>query len=350
MSATKFSPLVLAALLAACGQGTGTGATGGASSSSDAKDTESIKRASSLDIGKSSRASVSMPASGLIADALRDWAVASKVDPSTVRNLMLSSVPLMGDRWSPVSLADRVAANQMANPLWYQRNLDQLDVDVQRYPQLSDVLDIKHQCARLGADGHIDGAKQCLQDFYTREMAGLAILAAHASRSGWEVDPLERNSGVELYMRSNSAIAEFASVVEAQIAGGLSAKTLRDPDDAKAKILLALYTMPVGTLKDAAEEAKATVMANWQGGVVVDTVTGRGMGWAAGGSNYQGDQKGWSIVRNGITWFGDGAANGKRYELALESSISARRSRSGDTSATASAGSGGQISSQAQVR
>jgi len=64
--------LSMAAMVAACGQGTGTGAQGGTTLGVAAGDQETLQRIKSLQVSKNTNVNVSFPAPGVLIGALND--------------------------------------------------------------------------------------------------------------------------------------------------------------------------------------------------------------------------------------------------------------------------------------
>jgi hypothetical protein len=345
-------PLSLTFLLAACGQGTGTGASGGSTSSTSASDSTGFSLSRLLDTGKAAKATVSMPASALIVDAMRQWLAEDGWQPAQAREFHIMATSFDPKSFTPVSAAEVTAkaATEKATPEQYREAVAGLNAAIKASPIVAPAFRAKLRCAEKGAAGKADEALACYTDASTRALAALAIVNAHAARSGWEINPnRDKRELVHAYLDYNAATAEFASLLEAELAAGLAARTLRDPDDAKARIIEAMIAMPIDKIKAAAEQAVQIARENNRQ-ITLDMVSMKGIGWTAGGSFYLGDSKGWTITRNGVTWFGDGKVNGKAYELGLESSISMRQSKSSTTGSDSSAGSGTSSGGQAQVR
>ena len=205
----------------------------------------------------------------------------------------------------------------------------------------------KLKCTRISTKEGSPEAKKCWADFGAHVGGGMSILAAHASRSGWEINPVNgfngkkaSNEEMDGYLDTNAFFAELASILEAELAGKLAQSVMKDPEDAKVRIARAFFAMSPEKIQGAADMAWATVKANAAGGQVLNMNGSKGVEWTAGGSNYLGAQNGWVVTRNGVTWFGDGHAQGKKYELGLESSISASASRKSSKSDTDSAKAG----------
>jgi hypothetical protein len=153
-----------------------------------------------------------------------------------------------------------------------------------------------------------------------RTLAAAAIVAAHAARAGWEVEPEGKQA--KAYFLANASLAEFASVLEAEIARSLGNQLLADPDAARDAVRAALAALPPQVIQAAALEAVATAKKELAQGVIPDLASGHGVAFTAGRTQYSGGPDGWEIKRGGSVWFGGGVCQGQHFELALESSTS----------------------------
>ncbi|MFI4940348.1 MAG: hypothetical protein ACHP7O_08435 [Burkholderiales bacterium] len=212
-------------------------------------------------------------------------------------------------------------------------------------------LEEKLKCLKIGATGDLNKARSCFDDFYARATTALYITFAHRPAIAWEVyaHPYKlkgdgfaslsaaENKALSDFMLAHMIFVEFANLVEGELAGKLTRTTMRDPTDAKRKIQQSLFEMPVDKLHAASEQALSIAVQNEKQGFSIPPKT-TAPEFSAGSSYYLFDKAGGSITKSGVPWFSgnEGKINGKKYELALESSISASSSKkkSGDQAVT----------------
>lgn len=151
-----------------------------------------------------------------------------------------------------------------------------------------------------------------------RTLAAVAIVAAHAPRAGWEIEP--EGKKLKAYALANSAIAEFASNLEASLAQKMGNQMLSDPGAARDTVRATLAQLPPSFIRAAALVAVEKAREELAQGLVPDLASGQGIAWTAGRSRYTGGLEGWEVKRGGGAWFGGGYAQGQRYEFELESS------------------------------
>jgi hypothetical protein len=123
-----------------------------------------------------------------------------------------------------------------------------------------------------------------------------------------------------------AASAERVNLAASEIIKGVQANALRDPDDAKLKLKVALADFVKAGGFDVAKK-------EFGEGICRDaTLNFSGsqehkVEFSCGGAIYGGDSQGWSITKNGIDWFGNGVIMGKKIDLALDSAISTGMSK-----------------------
>lgn len=159
--------------------------------------------------------------------------------------------------------------------------------------------------------------------------AALARLVASATEPviGWPADPMDASARVTRWMASAAATAETANAVVTEIATRIGERPLADPQAAKEAIWAVFAGLSHADLIQDWRERRGSIR-----NPTIDLSGGRIRFTTGDGRDITIDQRGIVETRNGAAWFGDGALSGRKYELALESSISATRSKQQSTS------------------
>lgn len=333
----KLFPITLAlaasVLLSGCADKTPGGSASVGASSGAAKDSKSdatLSTGNERSLNQSAKANVTLPATSVIADAtnvLLDWA---DLDADKYRS---SYLKISG---SPLLYAHTLAKKDISGlgQDKYARAAESLRKRIDADPDAPAIAAAKAKlaCYEAGAQGA--DTKGCLVDLYSRFVAAMAVQSAHAARLEWEVNPLDGvTTAMQTYIYANAILAEFASVLDAEIAEQLNGLVLSDPADAQAAVIDQLFLMSIDRLMGIADTAVHTAHSNHKK-VRLD-YAGNGIGWITGnGTRYQAGESGWEIVRNGNVWFGKGKANGRSYDLAMENDDAVRRTY-GDSSSKA---------------
>jgi len=122
------------------------------------------------------------------------------------------------------------------------------------------------------------------------------------------------------FMTRSAAMAEFSNSIATEIVSKINASALKNPDEAKSKIILALGSIPPETLEAIYSKALATSKAS----ITIQNLAGSSspVEFRSGESVISAGSAGFSIARLGLTWFGGGALSGKSYDISMSSSLS----------------------------
>ncbi|BCK87793.1 hypothetical protein MIZ01_1589 [Sideroxyarcus emersonii] len=251
----------------------------------------------------SAKASLQVPAEGIIADALIDPKFAGgRIDGAEVRELVFKKA---------------------------QNN------DFQKYMKEG-----------VGP-GYVATNRKDLKQIFEPGTYLLPVSAIVSSYRGWPVGMMDMNEFGErgaseneklFYLGFQEAAVEYTNSLFTKIAMELNndVGVLEDPQSAKQAIQQIYKSIPKTTLDklwvDAVDHAAG------RGSRTVDLNGNKGVDWIAGGSSYSGGPDGLTWAKNGVAWFGKGALSGKQWTIGLESSIS----KSTDKSSSDSENVGGQ--------
>ena len=319
-------------VLAGCSQEHGPGVSADLTDSTSRESKSVLSRVKDLVVGNTARATIQMPAAGLIVDAARELI---QQDRQQLDGFTASFIRgAQYDGWTPMDAAPKI---DLARVKDWPAVLADIDKALASDPIAPDALKVKRSCAEKGSAGDLAGAKACFDAYFHAIAAGGAIAVANATENGWPIDPDGKMVGP--YLIAMTTLSEFANQLETELATSLQGRALRDPVEAKAQIRAALFAMTPATLEAVATQARATARTNLAR-PSIDLASGKGITWQASDSLYSNMGKGWTVSRNGMTWFGEGRLTGKAYDLALESSVAAtmtkRKSFDDSTTATVS--------------
>jgi hypothetical protein len=245
------TPLILTALaaslaLAGCGEHGGIGAESTSKSAVSASTETKVDRSREVKHNTSAKATISMPAAGLIFAALRDYVAAEK------------------------------------------------------------------PCGKK--DPHITAARDILS--VARPVAAWPVACFGCSaQASWA--------------HAQAVRVADANLVLTELAGSLPSQALADPSVARKAIVTTFLSIPSATLAAARHQAEKQVRG---GSFTPDFSGGEGVHFLLGASDFKGGPAGWSWAKDGVTWYGDGALSGQKFEVALDSAI--------DTGMTESSGAG----------
>jgi hypothetical protein len=174
----------------------------------------------------------------------------------------------------------------------------------------------------------------------------MPVNAVTSAYRGWQISmidmsafgqPEASNNEKYFYVGFQEASVEYTNALFTQIATKLNddVGVLEDPDTAKTEIQRIYKTIPKDSLKKLWNDAvdRAAVRS----GRTIDEAGSKGVDWSADGMSYSGNADGLTWTKSGVTWFGKGALSGKQWTIGLESSIS----KSTDKSSSGSEGVGG---------
>lgn len=177
---------------------------------------------------------------------------------------------------------------------------------------------------------------------------------------GWQIqmmdmsefgEPEATNNEKLFYLGTQEASVEYVNALFTQIATELNndVGVLEDPQSAKQAIQRIYKSIPKTSLQklwnDAVDHAAD------RSGRTVDLSGSKGVDWSAGdGSSYSGNADGLTWTKNGVTWFGKGALSGKQWTIGLESSISKSTDKSSSDSESVGGQTGEKSSAGAQPK
>ena len=335
-------PILLLALLAGCSQDHGAGVSAEMTDSNSQDSKNVLSRIKDMVVGTSAKATVKMPATGLIADAMLELLDQDLQDIEGIKNAFYKGAKY--DHWTPLVEVPDINLSGVRN---WPDVIAGFDKKLANNPISPETLLAKRACAEKGSNGDLGGAKACYKEYFRAVISAATVVIAHSPERGWPIDPKSKSIGG--YMISMSNTAEFANLLETELSASLQGRALRDPAEAKTQIRVALFSMKPDTLDKIAEQAQSTAIANLKH-PTIDMASGKGITWSATGSTYSNMGTGWTIAKNGMTWFGDGKVNGKAYELALESSVSANMTKRQSTDSTTSSTSSDQQKADTKVK
>lgn len=319
-------------VLAGCSQEHGPGVSADLSDSTSRESKTVLTRVKDLAVGNTTKATIQMPAAGLITDALRELV---RQDHQDVHGLEASFIRgAQYDGWTPMEIVPKIDPAGVKD---WPAVLAEIDKALASDPIAPGALKAKRACAEKGSAGDLAGAKACYEAYFHALAAAGVIAVANATESGWPIDPGGKMAGP--YLIAMSSLAEFANQLETELAAALQGRALRDPSEAKEQIRATLLSMKPEAIAAIATQARATARTNLAH-PTLDLASGKGITWQATDSTYSNMGKGWTVSRNGMTWFGEGRLTGKSYDLALESSVAAtmtkRKSLDDSTTSTSS--------------
>ena len=243
--------------------------------------------------GSSAKASIQMPAQGLIADALLDPQFLGSHDPYS-----------SGTAYT-------------IDGAWERRRCQwQGETEVNGNGTLSDFA--------LGNSGsEPEGTPKKDAQSYLLPVA--IVTSAYA---GWQVNVIggfgeEKATPDEIknYLVCQEASVEYTNALFTQIAASLNndVGVLKNPHTAKLAIQKIFLAIPKPTLielwKDVVRRAQQ------HSGRTLNLSGTKGVDWMAGGGSYSGNPDGLTWTKSGVKWFGQGALSGKQWTIGLESSI-----------------------------
>lgn len=308
-------------LVAGCSKEHGIGVSGEMSDSSSQDSKASLSRQKDMAVGTSDKATVKMPASALIVESMREMMEIEGFD-SNMRFEIMKQAKF--DGFSPMRLSENYLDNKFSTEkLLAVKNWDDVRASYKKREEegvlAPDVLLYKKNCVVLAEKKDMEAAERCLKKYSNATIAAAIIVAANTAESGWPINP--NGSEIGEYLRSQTADAEFANLVETKIAADLQNASLRDPDAAKKAIRKSLLEIQEDVYQAMSDESLKTIKSKTEK-PTLDMASGKGITWTWAGSEYSNMNKGWSISENGMVWFGEGKLSGKSYELALESNVS----------------------------
>lgn len=341
--------ILLSTILAACGQGSGTGAQGGSKLGVSASDTKTIARVLQLQVASNTAVNVSFSAAGVVFGALTDELKAEGYSPTGVQKAGIYIIAYAGHSFL-------------------------LDSDEGISENVTKILEVIKTDAEIAAayraaktpltEAAIAGDTARLKDEMLRAQARNMIVPAVQPNAGWPVNVMgafkngcwncdakmiEKNNKIlNRYVGMIQVQTEFASQIATELASQLSTSAWRDPAAAREAALIAWHTMPVAKIRDALAAAQQVADGGKQ--YTVDLAGNKAIHWNGGAGDYLGDGAGWTVTRAGAPWFGGGFLSGRKIDIKLASAISSSQSKqSGDQSQTGSQ-SGVDAGGNAQVK
>lgn len=329
--------LSIAAMVAACGQGTGTGAQGGTTLGVAAGDQETLQRIKSLQVSKNTNVNVSFPAPGVLIGALNDEF--NEIEKTIFFQnegscLMLCKKRLIDklfgtNYWKqPSEEAERAADDLMK---------DAIDAGDYLGNGPTSIAKSNHPFfKKLIANAKAGNLEKIKEEYERHKYAG-EIIGINKPNNGWPVRilNLDRNEEeakeAKAFIKSTQESIEFANLVLTELASQVSAAAWRDPSAVKEAAQIAWRNMPIQKLRDAWAASEALPY----NGASIDMTGHKGMHWTSEHGDYVGDGAGWTVIRHGAPWYGGGYLSGRQVTISLASSISSTQSKqSGSTAST----------------
>lgn len=322
-----------AAVLAACGQGTGTGTTGGADSKVSANEQDSLSRTKSLQVTKNSGSTVSFNASTLLIDALTHDAIADEG----------------GVNAAGLQFMRQLAYVSQEEPSRPDGEYLQKIVDYQKtQTELKNSGSIGMQNVRAAAAaGDSARVADALEQMAFRNV----IVGCMQPNIAWPVDPMPRSEKLKQqaarYIAGTQRDVMFTNLVLTEVAAAMTAPTWRDPAAARQAALILFYDMPPQKLRDAWAASKDAATT---AGVVIDLKQSSSIHWSGPVGDFVGDGSGWTVLKNGGGFFNNGFLSGRQVSIVLASAISASTQQQSASQSSSGVGSGVGVQSGANVK
>lgn len=314
----KAITVLASVILTACGQDNGVGVSAEQGNSLDQTSKNGLTRSRELSVGSNAKSTVEIPTAALIVEAANSIFSNERGTFKEIEGIFAEHAA--EDGWNPVTHTFSGAPDADWKAI-LARDTELMAKDPSNIPFLSG----SRPCVEKFAAGDKDGGETCIRHFWRAVNTAASIVLANQPLKGWPVDPNSKKGIV--YVLGVTTHAEFANLIETDIASRLKGRVLRDPTEAKAEIVKILYSYDKETLIRAGQEARA-VVAKGVDSLQFDFTGVKGVAFLMGNGHYQNTGKGWEVLKNGVTWFGDGKLSGKSYELSLESSISTNMTKS----------------------
>lgn len=177
------------------------------------------------------------------------------------------------------------------------------------------------------------------------------VAASVSPFMGWPVNPMSNRqrdrTEVEFFLKYQEASVEFTNAVFTKIASQIDGDVLEDPETAKAEIQKIYLSIPQGQLQDI---WKLALHNTTQRDRLIDMTGVKGVSWNSSGATFTGDEAGMNWVKNGVVWFGKGALSGKTWTVGLENSFSKSSEKSNGGSTKNGGTTSSKTSEQTQVK
>ena len=312
--------------LAGCGENS-SGVNAGSSASTEASSESAITKVKRLFSGEEAKATVKMSASALISDAIirgRNGQLIASLKRSQATDTKKELNGFDTDGFLIQFNKDNYKKDPEA---WKNEhaNYDKVlfDLTVSDAP----VEKFKERNRRLNYDDY--------------------IFVCVSAQNGWEVSPMREREKALLYMKYIATSCDFTNAVFTEIAAKLGAKTMKDPDEAKAKVQELWGKIDDATLENVLAKATAD---NESGQFSVDLTGVKGVKFTGKNGVYWNQGYGYTIQNNGVTWFGEGNLSGKQMEFSLTSTIGSALEKSKQTGAAQSSGVGSKTGADVGVK
>jgi len=183
------------------------------------------------------------------------------------------------------------------------------------------------------------------------------VAAVTQAYRGWQInllggfgESIATSKEQQFYLAYQEAAVEYTNGLMTEIATQLNEDVgvLEDPVTAKAEVQRIYKSIPKSTLKKLWTDA--VVGAANRGGRIIDLAGSNGVDWSADGGSYSGNADGLTWTKAGVPWFGQGALSGKQWTIGLESSIAKSTDKSSGGSEGLSGGTGQKTTGGAQPK
>ncbi len=306
----KLILVVIIAVISGCDSGGKIGVTASNDSASSNENGSLIERAKSLVSGKTSSATVKIPAGALINEALTSGLFSTDLTRKHAYIVPVSAG--MKENLSSLWIANesiRKDALRSISPLIEKpenRGNDLTAVDLRFLDEITK-----------------EKTESLKKDLAVKWLALAAFYTARDPLGGWEVDPISDKELSIHYAKSLYMAGEFTNAIYTEIAAKLSSKTMQDPEKAKEEILRIYLEIPIEKIVSAWDLA----VKNSNKTLTKDLAGAQGVAFTIGDNRVDVASKGVVIAKNGVSWFGDGMLSGNQYIFGLESSISSAMSK-----------------------
>lgn len=172
------------------------------------------------------------------------------------------------------------------------------------------------------------------------------FVSCNEPTTGWEVSPMNKKDN-QLLIKYLSAIVnqcDFTNLIFTEIASKLNGKVLSDPGKAREAIIETWEKIDIETVDAGWQQI---LESNKNANFSADLTGVKGIQFSAPSGRYANEGGGFSIIKNGIGWYGKGALSGKVVELSLRSTIAAKAEKS--KTITNETGSSGDSSTGANI-
>ncbi len=317
MKKTLFA-LLFVVFLAACSEN-GAGVAAGSGSSNTSEIGSTINKVKSINSTDEASTSIKMPAIALISEALSTRLPGkNEVISEDMREGSDSDFKLIRERTTGVM------EEKNKSPEEYRKFVDGLP-------------------PRLGKVFRSAESDQALGDGLIRMKLERRMLGCTGPMNGWELNPIDQKKEAQIYMKSYANMCDFANLIYTEIAGKIGNRAIKDPDAAIEDVLNSWDAIPIQTLEAV---WKKVAENNENLGFVADLTGVKGVKFNNQSGVYWNQGAGFTVAKNGVTWFGDGSISGKVIDFNLRSSLSTKVEKSKESRTSQGSQTGGKTGAE----